>query len=149
MKPEEFIEAALATESMDKEEIGFRLDVEQRLVHAAMGMLGEAAEFSEQVKKRCFYGSKLDAENLHEELGDLLYYVAIALDELGLSFEGVMAGNIRKLAKRYPEGFKKIDAENRDTEAEMAAIFDGGFNDEAFELHADEFKPARKDLTTI
>ena len=53
-------------------------------------------------------------EHLILELGDLLWYVAQATQALGVSFEDVIAGNIRKLEKRYPGGsFDPYYSENR------------------------------------
>ena len=40
-----------------------------------------------------------------EELGDVCWYVAEMASGLGLPLEEIMAQNIEKLRKRYPDGF--------------------------------------------
>ena len=81
-----------------------------RLVHAGMGMSGETGEILDNLKKSVMYGKPLDAKNLKEECGDVLWYMAVMLDQLGSSFEEVMQMNVTKLAKRYPNGFSEKDA---------------------------------------
>ena len=85
-----------------------------RLIHACMGMQTETAEFTDALKKSLFYGKTLDTVNLKEELGDLLWYVSIAMDELGTTYEAEMQRVINKLKLRYPEKFTEENAENRD-----------------------------------
>jgi NTP pyrophosphatase (non-canonical NTP hydrolase) len=89
-----------------------------RLVHAAFGMSTEAGEFLDQLKKHFFYGKALDLTNLKEELGDILWYIAIAMDELGTDFPTEMDRVIRKLRVRFPEKFNPVDANLRDLNAE-------------------------------
>ena len=95
-----------------------------RLVHAAFGMQTETAEFTDALKKALFYGKPLDTINLKEELGDLLWYVAIAMDELGTDFETEMDRVIAKLEARYPEKFTADKALNRDLDTERAILED-------------------------
>ena len=48
------------------------------------------------------------------ELGDIMWYVAQATMALGISFDEVIATNVKKLEKRYPEGsFDIYFSENR------------------------------------
>lgn len=84
-----------------------------RLNHAIIGMAGEVGELTDSVKKSIIYGKPIDIENLKEECGDTLWYMAQMLDEIGSSFEEVMKMNIDKLAKRYPEGFTEQAAIRR------------------------------------
>ena len=75
------------------------------LLHAVLGLSGEAGELIDAVKKNLIYGKLLDIENYKEELGDILWYMALAIDSLGSSFEEVMQMNLEKLKKRYPEKY--------------------------------------------
>lgn len=75
------------------------------LLHAAIGIQTEGGEFADVLKKHIFYGRGIDAENMREELGDLLWYIAIAAETLQTSLSQLMTDNIRKLAKRYPGQF--------------------------------------------
>jgi NTP pyrophosphatase (non-canonical NTP hydrolase) len=92
------------------------------LLHAAIGMQTEAAEFSDMLKKHLFYGKPLDKVNLAEELGDQLWYVAMALRALDTDFETVMERNIAKLKARYPDKFTEDLAENRNLLKERAIL---------------------------
>jgi len=93
-----------------------------RLLHAGMGMCTEAGEFQDELKCCIFYGRSLDESNLAEECGDLLWYIAEALNALGVTMETVMHQNIAKLKVRYPEKFSSDDALNRDLEQERKAL---------------------------
>jgi len=113
----DYIEAAKRTESH-----GLHLEGKERLLHAGMGIATEAGEFLDALKKSIFYGSELDRVNLQEELGDLLWYIAIAMDELGTDFETEMRRNVEKLKARYPEAFDRERAEKRDLDRERSIL---------------------------
>lgn len=87
---------------------------DDRLLHAGIGIATESGEFLDALKKHVFYGKDLDRVNLKEELGDLLWYIAIAMDELGTDFNTEQLRNIAKLSARYPEKFTREAAEFRD-----------------------------------
>ena len=80
------------------------------LLHATLGISGEAGELLDAVKKSFIYGKPLDVVNAREELGDLLWYIALAMRSLDVSFEEIMQQNINKLSKRYPEKYTDADA---------------------------------------
>lgn len=86
-----------------------RIDVHARnvdLIHAAFGLAGEVGELIDPVKKAMFYGKPLDVENLREEAGDLLWYIAGPLCRaLGCTLEELARENVAKLQKRYPEKY--------------------------------------------
>jgi len=93
-----------------------------RLLHAAMGLCTEAGEFMDMMKKHILYGKPLDEVNLREELGDKLWYTALALDELKSTFEACFDINIAKLRARYPNKFTEKDALNRNLEREREIL---------------------------
>lgn len=115
-----YVQFATRTESPVTEALIGRASNEGniRLLHAGMGMATEAGEFIDALKKHLFYGKPLDRVNLAEEVGDLLWYCALALDELGVDFDSVLETNIKKLSARYPEKFTEHHAENRNLEVE-------------------------------
>lgn len=114
-----YIRLATRTETKNFEDIRFRLQPETiRLLHAAIGLQTEAGEFADQLKRHIFYGAELDELNLLEEIGDLFWYCAIALDALTSDFDAVQRMNIRKLQQRYPEKFEEGPAIQRDSKAE-------------------------------
>lgn len=88
------------------------------------GILGAAAETSEllQLLHSVIHGEELDKTKLAAEMGDVMWYFAILCGANGFTFEQVQDMNIAKLKARYPDGFKKLDALNRDEEAETAAM---------------------------
>lgn len=94
----------------------------QDLLHAGMGLVTESGEFLDTLKKHIYYGKELDKVNLIEELGDQLWYCAIALNALGSDFETAMQINIDKLKSRYPEKFTEELAKNRDLEKERSIL---------------------------
>lgn len=124
MQGKEYKQSALRTESNDFEAIGKRVSDPSniRLLHAGIGLATESGEFLDALKKSIFYGKEIDKVNLKEEVGDLMWYCAIALDELGGDFEEVMATNIAKLKARFPNKFTEEDAENRDLAKEREIL---------------------------
>lgn len=75
------------------------------LINGVMGLCGESGEAIDIVKKHLAQGHELDKEALIKELGDIAWYLAETATVLGVSLEEVLALNIEKLKKRYPEGF--------------------------------------------
>lgn len=120
MTPEEYIRKVLQTESKDFSTIMGRMSSEFaiRLDHASDGLVTEAGEFKDAIKKYKFYGKPMDQINLMEEIGDILWYAAIACNVLNVTFEDVMNRNIAKLQKRYGITFNEEGAINRDLSAE-------------------------------
>lgn len=90
-----------------------RLVANRDLIHAVNGIATEAGEFADPLKKHLFYGRELDTANMTEELGDLLWYVALACDALGVDMGKVMAQNVEKLRVRYTVKFTEQEAEAR------------------------------------
>ena len=124
-KTTNFISSCMRTESSEFNMLvdnDANIYKKERLIHAAFGMQTETAEFTDALKKSLFYGKVLDVTNLKEELGDLLWYVAIAMDELGTDFDAEAERVINKLKVRYPEKFTKDAAENRDLDAERVEL---------------------------
>lgn len=114
-----FVEDCCRTESIVKDDACSGL---MRLIHASFGMNTEQAEFQDALKKSIFYNKPLDLINLKEELGDMLWYTAIACNELKIDLEDVMATVIRKLKKRYPEKYTDDLANTRDLFEERKAL---------------------------
>lgn len=51
--------------------------------NACLGLIGELGEIADLLKKHRYQGHDLDRDKLHEELGDLLWYVALAAHAMG------------------------------------------------------------------
>ena len=119
-----YVENAIKTESVDFDKIKDRLSNKDtiRLLHAAMGASTETGEFVDMLKKHIFYGKDIDFVNAKEEIGDVLWYAAIAADVLKETMNNIMTVNIKKLKKRYPDKFTENDAINRDTDEERTIL---------------------------
>jgi NTP pyrophosphatase (non-canonical NTP hydrolase) len=85
--------------------VNFSNSENEQIVNAAMGLCGEAGEFSEIVKKWRFQDHDFDSEKAIKELGDVLWYLDLAASSLGISLGEVAQRNIDKLQARYPERF--------------------------------------------
>lgn len=85
--------------------------------YPALGLAGEAGEVCEQIKKaiRDDGGEITDArrQQLHKELGDVMWYLAALCSELELKMGDVARGNIDKLADRQRRGVIGGDGDDR------------------------------------
>lgn len=124
MTPKEYIENVLKTENVNHKAITVRLmpPETQRLLHGGMGVVTEAGELMDSLKKQIFYGAEPDNVNIKEEIGDLFWYIGILCDTLGLTFEEVFETNIAKLKARYGDKFGETQALNRDLEKERRIL---------------------------
>ncbi len=87
------------------------------LITGAMGMSGEAGEFSEIIKKVMFHGKELTDEvrdHLIKELGDVIWYWTNTCRALNVDPNKVIELNVAKLQSRYPGGtFSAAASETR------------------------------------
>jgi NTP pyrophosphatase (non-canonical NTP hydrolase) len=60
------------------------LERNAQIEHAQIGILTETGELADAFKRHVIYGKPLDVINLAEEVGDVLWYVALLLNELGV-----------------------------------------------------------------
>jgi NTP pyrophosphatase (non-canonical NTP hydrolase) len=95
---------------------------EEDLMHAAAGVCTEGGELMDVFKKFHFYGKPIDWTNVEEEIGDVLWYLALACRASGTTLEAVAEKNIAKLKARYPDKFTNFRAINRDLEAERKIL---------------------------
>jgi len=71
------------------------------MMHAAIGVAGEAGELIDAFKKHVFNSKELDRDNVIEELGDLRFYMEALCNLLDISDQDVLQANANKLAVRY------------------------------------------------
>lgn len=92
-------------------------DQKDELLHRVLGLVGEAGEVAEKFKKLVRDHNtdldKLDTDDMAKELGDVIWYVAVLADYLGLSFDDIANKNIAKLADRQKRGVIKGAGDNR------------------------------------
>lgn len=87
------------------------------LLAGAVGLVGEAAEVLERMKKVVFHEHPLDGEmmnRLAHELGDTRFYFEQLSIDLGMTVEHIERLNREKLDKRYPEGFSALRSQQRE-----------------------------------
>jgi len=89
-------------------------DADARLDNAILGLAGETGEILDHIKKYRHQGHALDRDHLMDETGDVLWYVALLCDALGVTLNHVAAYNIEKLRERYPHGFDAQRSINRE-----------------------------------
>ena len=86
------------------------------LTHAALGIATEGGEFTTEVKRAAIYDKPVTQEmvdHMVEELGDLLWYIALAAEHLSVPLNTIAQRNIDKLAKRFPQSYTNTAAESR------------------------------------
>lgn len=91
--------------------------VGKSFVYPTLGLLGEAGEIAEKIKK-IFRdeNQELTEEKrdlLKKELGDVLWYLSQLATELGLDLQEVAEYNLDKLASRHTRGVIKGSGDNR------------------------------------
>lgn len=85
------------------------------LQHGILGILTEAGELADLVKRQVIYNkpavSEYDVDStdktptIEEELGDIFWYLAVIANNSGVDLGQAAAKNIAKLQKRYPEKY--------------------------------------------
>lgn len=90
-----------------------------RVLHAVLGLLSEADEYIVALLPLLDNkGHAFDPVNFQEEMGDNLWYAALALDAIGCTFGACARANIAKLEARYGKKFDIDRAKNRSLEVE-------------------------------
>jgi len=84
------------------------------LMHAALGIAGEAGEVVDLIKKITINGRPTDMADIMEELGDLEFYLSMLRSQLHIDRQVVLQMNIEKLRKRYPNGYSDQAALRRE-----------------------------------
>lgn len=74
-----------------------------REVFCAMGLAGEAGEVANLYKK-LMRGQKIDAQEIHYELADVLSYLYVLAFELGIDLDAKLAEKLDIYEKRLDEG---------------------------------------------
>ena len=90
---------------------------ESNFAYTTLGLVGEAGEIAEKMKKVIRdKQNKIDnelKEDLQKELGDVLWYIAQLATELDLSLEEIASFNIEKLQSRKKRGKLHGSGDNR------------------------------------
>ena len=89
------------------------LPYEAMCSNMCMGLAGEIGEVIDIMKKHIYQGKELDITDVIEEVGDVLWYIANFCNVNNITMDECMESNIKKLRKRYPNGFTVKDANER------------------------------------
>ena len=84
-----------------------------KLTLGSLGLAGESGEVIDAIKKWLYAGHGIDPLHLLEEIGDVLWYLALMCTAFGWSLDDAIAANIRKLRNRFPDGFDPERSINR------------------------------------
>lgn len=88
--------------------------VSKGLEYTALGLAGEAGEYANKVKKVLRDGSAAyDLEAFADELGDVLWYVAMAAHENDFTLNNIAKRNLNKLEHRRLAGTLGGSGDNR------------------------------------
>ena len=82
-----------------------------------MGIAGEAGEIVEKWKKAVAYREGKFSDNefadFKKEFADVIWYIAVLAESLGLSLDEMMQQNVQKLADRQKRNVIKGSGDNR------------------------------------
>lgn len=84
-----------------------------RLVENTLGLVGEAGEVAEKVKKIFRDGNSADKDQIKKELGDVLFYVTALGGYFGITLEDILTHNVNKLEDRKNRGVLRGEGDNR------------------------------------
>jgi len=84
-----------------------------RMIENTLGLVGEAGEVSEKIKKVIRADGVLDHVAVMRELGDVLFYLTALADYLGYTLQDVVDMNVAKLVERKKAGKVRGDGDDR------------------------------------
>lgn len=83
------------------------------VLYTALGLAGESGEVAEKVKKYIREGDEQYLDDLEDELGDVLWYLARLADELDLDLDDVAERNLDKLLDRQERDALEGEGDDR------------------------------------
>lgn len=88
-----------------------------KYVYPTLGLCGEAGEVAEKIKKVIRDNGGVFTEEkkkeIIKEVGDVLWYIAALLSDLGVTMDEVAVGNLEKLFSRKERGVLNGNGDNR------------------------------------
>lgn len=92
-------------------------NIGNNFIYPTLGLVGEAGEIAEKIKKVLRDGDGIiteeKKEELKKELGDVLWYIANLAIELGIDLEDIASSNLEKLSSRMERNTIHGDGDNR------------------------------------
>jgi len=78
---------------------------EQAIIYPSLGLTGEAGEVANKVKKIIRDGTNQNTiQEISNEIGDVLWYVALLADDIGCKLSDIANDNLIKLEQRRKNG---------------------------------------------
>lgn len=87
--------------------------VDTGTVYCALGLVGEAGEVAEKIKKAVREDDPSYLDGLDAELGDVLWYLSQLAEQLEIDFDDVADRNIAKLQDRQERDVLEGEGDNR------------------------------------
>jgi NTP pyrophosphatase (non-canonical NTP hydrolase) len=100
-KYSKWVEAKILTEGND------------RLVENTLGLVGEAGEVAEKIKKLIRDNARYSSEEVIKEIGDVVFYATALANIYGKGLQEVLDLNIEKLDSRQLRGKLQGSGDNR------------------------------------
>lgn len=101
-------------------------DIKERIgvdtLHGILGIATEGVELIQAINKEIVTKEEFDVVNMKEEIGDIMWYIALLCNTHHIDLKQVMQTNIDKLKQRFPEKFTTSHANNRDLIAERIIL---------------------------
>lgn len=85
----------------------------ERLVENTLGLVGEAGEVAEKIKKLIRDSTKVNRDEIIKELGDVVFYATALANYFESSLEEVIELNVDKLDDRQARGVLGGSGDNR------------------------------------
>lgn len=85
----------------------------QRLMENTLGLVGEAGEIAEKIKKMLRDDHKVDRDDIIKELGDVAFYLTALANYFDGSLADVLEVNMDKLNSRQARGVLRGSGDNR------------------------------------
>ena len=86
---------------------------DERLVENTLGLVGEAGEVAEKIKKLIRDANRFNNEEILKELGDVVFYATALANIYGNGLQEVLELNMKKLDDRQKRGKLKGSGDNR------------------------------------
>lgn len=84
-----------------------------RLIENTLGLVGEAGEVAEKIKKLIRDSNRFNDEDILKEIGDVVFYATALANIYGKGLQEVMELNVQKLDDRQKRGTLKGSGDNR------------------------------------
>jgi NTP pyrophosphatase (non-canonical NTP hydrolase) len=86
---------------------------QDRLVENTLGLVGEAGEVAEKIKKLIRDDTRFSNAEIIKELGDVVFYVTALANYYGSTLDDVLETNVEKLNSREERGTLGGSGDNR------------------------------------